>query len=111
MKIPQLHFLNLNLRSSGSIVQLSNVLLDLKAGLLGSRAEELKEDWKYKGRPPVVVQNLTQQRMLESIRSTGAKKTILVRTEKEKNQQARTRASVTSLAHLEMVIANMGTLR
>ena len=86
LKIPQLHFLNLNFRSSGSIVQLSNVLLDLKAGLLGSRAEELKEDWKYKGRPPVVVQNLSQQRMLENIRSTGAKKTILVRTEKEKIQ-------------------------
>lgn len=84
LKIPDIHFLNLNFRSSGSIVELSNILLELKAQLLGSRAEEPKEDWKYKGRPPVVVRNLSQPKMLESIQSTSAKKTILVRTEEEK---------------------------
>lgn len=84
LKIPDIHFLNLNFRSSGSIVELSNILLELKAKLLGSSAEEPKEDWKYKGRPPVVVRNLDQPTILESIRSTSAKKTILVRTEEEK---------------------------
>ncbi|RMD93234.1 MAG: hypothetical protein D6814_15910, partial [Calditrichaeota bacterium] len=84
LKIPDLCFLNLNFRSSGSIVELSNILLQLKAQLLGSRAEEQEEDWKYKGRPPIVVEGISQQKMLDSIHSTGARKTILVRTEREK---------------------------
>ncbi|MFQ6114126.1 MAG: UvrD-helicase domain-containing protein [bacterium] len=86
MKIPEFCFLSLNFRSSGSIVELSNTLLELKSALLGTRAEELKEDWKYKGRPPVVVKNLTEQTMLKNVHSTGAKKTILVRTEEEKHR-------------------------
>ncbi|MFQ5639372.1 MAG: UvrD-helicase domain-containing protein, partial [bacterium] len=86
MKIPEICFLSLNFRSSGSIVELSNMLLDLKSALLGSRAEESKEDWKYKGRPPVVVNNLTEQTMLKNVHSTSAKKTILVRTEQEKQR-------------------------
>jgi superfamily I DNA/RNA helicase/tetratricopeptide (TPR) repeat protein len=86
IKIPEICFLSLNFRSSGSIVELSNTLLELKSALLGSRTEELKEDWKYKGRPPVVVKNVTEQTMLKNVRSTGAKKTILVRTEEEKRR-------------------------
>ncbi|MFQ5631144.1 MAG: UvrD-helicase domain-containing protein, partial [bacterium] len=85
LPIPKIFYLNLNFRSSGSIVELSNILLDLKASLLGSRAEEQKEEWKYKGRPPVVVQNLNPPTMLDNIRRTGVRKTILVRTEEEKN--------------------------
>ncbi|MFQ5707823.1 MAG: UvrD-helicase domain-containing protein [bacterium] len=86
MKIPEIYFLSLNFRSSGSIVELSNTLLELKSALVGSSAEELKEDWKYKGRPPVVVKNVTEQTILQNVRSTGAKKTILVRTEEEKHR-------------------------
>lgn len=86
LKIPEIHFLNLNFRSSGSIVELSNILLELKSGLLGVRAEELMEDWKYKGRPPVVVRRVGEPEMLENVQSTGARRTILVRSEAEKNR-------------------------
>ena len=83
---PQLTFLNLNFRSSGSIVELANTLLELKGSLLGTSAEELKEDWKYKGRPPVVAFGLNEKEMIENIKGIGAKKTILVRNEEEKNK-------------------------
>ncbi len=83
---PQLTFLNLNFRSSGSIVELANTLLELKGSLLGTSAEELKEDWKYKGRPPVVAFGLNEKEMIENIKGIGAKKTILVRNEDEKNK-------------------------
>lgn len=86
LKTPELNFLSLNFRSSGSIVELSNTLLALKSALLGVRAEEPYEDWKYKGRPPVVVHNLSEAKMLEGIKKTGARKTILVRTEAEKDR-------------------------
>ncbi len=86
MKIPEIHFLNLNFRSSGSIVELSNLLLDLKSRLLGTRSEELIEDWKYKGRPPVVIKNLSEPEVLKSVQYTGARKTILVRSDTEKEQ-------------------------
>jgi len=89
LKIPQVSFLSLNFRSSGSIVELSNTLLDLKSTLLGSRSGESKEEWKYKGRPPVVVKGLAEHDMLKNVRSTGAKKTILVRTDKEKRHLQR----------------------
>ena len=83
---PQLTFLNLNFRSSGSIVELANTLLELKGRLLGTSAEELKEDWKYKGRPPVVAFGLNEKEMIENLKGIGAKKTILVRNEEEKNK-------------------------
>jgi len=86
---PEVMFLNLNFRSSGSIVELANTLLELKANLLGTSAEELKEDWKYKGRPPVIAHGITEKEMLENLSGIGAKKTILVRNEKEKEKLKR----------------------
>ncbi|MBU2447213.1 MAG: UvrD-helicase domain-containing protein [Bacteroidetes bacterium] len=86
---PEVMFLNLNFRSSGNIVELANTLLELKANLLGTSAEELKEDWKYKGRPPVIAHSITEKEMLENLRGIGAKKTILVRNEKEKEKLKR----------------------
>lgn len=84
LQTPDFHYLTLNFRSSGNIVELSNHLLDLKVRWIGSRSEEKREDWKYKGRPPVVVEGPGNQVMLENIRSTAATKTILVRSEQEK---------------------------
>ena len=86
ISVPGICFLRLNFRSSGSIVELSNILLELKSRLLGSHADEQTEDWKYKGRPPIVIRDIAEAQMLESIRSTGASKTILVRSENEKQR-------------------------
>ena len=86
IKVPEVRFLNLNFRSSGSIVELSNCLLDIKTNLLGLSSDELNEDWKFKSRPPVVVTGIKETDMIENLMTTGAKKTILVRTETEKNK-------------------------
>ena len=84
--VPELSYLMLNFRSSGSIVELSNILLELKEKYLGIKAEELKEEWRYKGRPVVVVSEINESDMLEMLKVAGAKRTILVRTEKEKKR-------------------------
>ncbi len=84
--VPELRSLTLNFRSSGSIVELANVLLELKEKYLGVKAEELKEDWKYKGRPVAVVSGIGEKEMLEIIGVAGAKRTLLVRNETEKER-------------------------
>ncbi|MCI0515331.1 UvrD-helicase domain-containing protein, partial [candidate division KSB1 bacterium] len=86
LKVPEIHFLNLNFRSSGSIVELSNTLLALKTQLLGVTAEESLEDWKFKGRPAVVIQKLSDERIFENVQRMGARQTILVRTQAEKTR-------------------------
>ncbi len=86
MSVPEMHYLNLNFRCSGSIVELSNVLLQLKAGLLGSKSEEKFEEWKFKGRPPVIVCDIKEPTMREHVQLTGARRTILVRHEQEKKR-------------------------
>ncbi|MBI2419002.1 MAG: UvrD-helicase domain-containing protein, partial [Ignavibacteriales bacterium] len=85
LKIPGINFLSLNFRSSGSIVELSNCLLDIKTELLGLSSDQLKEDWKFKSRPPVIIAGLPETKLINSLRTTGAGKTILVRTEDQKN--------------------------
>ncbi len=84
LKIPEINFLNLNFRSSGSIVELSNCLLEIKTELLGLSSDQLPEDWKFKNRPPVIVAGLPESEIINNLRTTGAGKTILVRTEEEK---------------------------
>jgi tetratricopeptide (TPR) repeat protein len=86
IKVPEVRFLNLNFRSSGSIVELSNSLLEIKTRLLGVSSDQLHEDWKFKSRPPMVVIGIKEPEMIESLTTTGAKKTILVRTETEKKK-------------------------
>ncbi len=84
LKIPEINFLSLNFRSSGSIVELSNCLLDIKTELLGLSSDQLPEDWKFKNRPPVIVAGISESVIINNLRATGAGKTILVRTEEEK---------------------------
>ena len=86
LSVPDLRLLTLNFRSSGNIVELSNHLLELKREFLGVRAEENKEDWKYKGRPPVVVSGVSETAMLDRVSRSGANRTILVRTDTEREQ-------------------------
>jgi|GEM_PF-595897 len=84
IKVPSLRFLNLNFRSSGSIVELSNCLLEIKTNLLGLSSDQQLEDWKYKSRPPMVVTGIKEAEMINNLKITGAKKTILVRSDYEK---------------------------
>lgn len=89
LEVPELRSLTLNFRSSGSIVELSNVLLELKGKYLGLKAEEVPEDWKFKGRPVAVIRGVEEPDMLEILRVAGARRTILARTEKEKKRLRR----------------------
>ncbi|MFH0736330.1 MAG: UvrD-helicase domain-containing protein [bacterium] len=84
LKIPEISFLNLNFRSSGSIVELSNCLLEIKTELLGLSSDQHQEDWKFKNRPPVIIAGMKESEIITNLRITGAGKTILVRTEEEK---------------------------
>ena len=86
LAVPELRLLTLNFRSSGSIVELSNRLLELKREFLGARAEEHKEDWKYKGRPPVVISGIGEAALLDRVQLSGANRTILVRTDTERER-------------------------
>jgi len=86
LDVPRLKSLTLNFRSSGSIVELSNVLLGFKEKYLGVKSDEVREDWKYKGRPVTVVSGVGEERMIEILKTAGARRTILVRTEDEKRR-------------------------
>lgn len=86
LSVPELRILTLNFRSSGNIVELSNRLLELKREFLGARAEEHKEEWKYKGRPPVVIAGIGEAALLDRVRLSGANRTILVRTDTERER-------------------------
>ena len=86
LPVPELRLLTLNFRSSGSIVELANRLLALKRDFLGVRSEESEEDWKYKGRPAVIVSGIGDAAMLESVKQAGANRTILVRSEEERER-------------------------
>ncbi len=86
LDVPELKHLTLNFRSSGSIVELSNILLGLKEKYLGIKSEELPEEWKYKGRPVTIVSGINENDMLEILNAAGAKRTILVRTETQKRR-------------------------
>jgi len=86
LNVPELRFLSLNFRSSGSIVELSNILLELKEKFLGIKSEESKEEWRYKGRPVAVVSGINESDMLEILKVAGAKRTIIVRNNTEKNR-------------------------
>lgn len=89
LPVPPLRALTLNFRSSGSVVELANALLSLRESLLGTSSELVREDWKYKGRPPAVVRGLAETGFLPLVRAAGAKRTLLVRTEEERSRLSR----------------------
>ncbi len=80
INVPDVHQLALNFRSTGSIVKLSNALLDLKQQLVGLAGYEQREDWKFNGRPPFVFAGIGQEAMLSSLGRIAAGSVILVRT-------------------------------
>ena len=77
--IPDVYPLSLNFRCVGSIVKLSNALLDLKQQLVGLSGTELREEWKFNGRPPFYLEGMAQKDILDSLQMKGAGRIILVR--------------------------------
>ncbi|MCU0288137.1 MAG: hypothetical protein MUF15_17290, partial [Acidobacteria bacterium] len=85
IEIPELKHLSFNFRSSGNIIELSNTLLELKEKYTERKVDESREKWKYKGRPVAVVTGIEVEGMLKILKAAGPERTILVRTEIEKN--------------------------
>ncbi len=83
--VPQVHPLTLNFRCVGSIVLLANALLTLKQQLLGVRSGEQLDDWKFMGRPPFLVEGISDEEFLRSMSITAADRTILTRTPAERD--------------------------
>jgi hypothetical protein len=76
---PEVRQLNLNFRCVGSIVRLANALLELKQALVGLAGTEVREDWKFQGKPPFLVAGIEEEEVLRRARIAGAGRIILVR--------------------------------
>lgn len=89
VQIPDVYQLNLNFRCVGNIVKLSNALLDLKQQLIGLSGSELREDWKFNGRPPFLLTGMSEKEILSRLHLTGAGQIILVRNKDEQRKLKR----------------------
>jgi hypothetical protein len=86
LPVPPVHRLSLNFRCVGSIVRLSNALLDLKAGLVGLTDTEMREEWKFGGRPPLLLAGLSEGEVLERIDFHAAGQAVLTRTAEDRDR-------------------------
>lgn len=91
--VPELLRLRMNFRSTGSIVRLANVLLDLKRQVVGVKKSESYEEWKFAGAPPVLIDGLEEERILHVLRMTGADRIILVRSREDREYLKKTLAT------------------
>ena len=83
LPVPEIRRLSLNFRCVGPIVRLANALLDLKASLVGLADTESREEWKFGGRPPVVLEHAAEETLLARLAERGAGQVILTRDAKE----------------------------
>jgi tetratricopeptide (TPR) repeat protein len=86
VQVPEVRLLNLNFRCVGNIVKLSNALLDLKAKLVGLQGTEVREKWKFNGRPPCLLYGLAEEDVLQRVGITGAGQVFLTRTASESSR-------------------------
>jgi tetratricopeptide (TPR) repeat protein len=89
LKVPQVQYLRLNFRCVGSVVRLANALLSLKQRLVGLGGSELREDWKFQGKPPFLVTHLAEAQMARYARPQGAGRIVLVRSDREQARAKR----------------------
>ena len=89
LPVPPVHRLSLNFRCVGSIVRLSNALLDLKADLVGLSDTETREEWKFAGKPPLLLADLAEEEVLSRIDTRGAGQVILTRTGESRDRLKR----------------------
>jgi tetratricopeptide (TPR) repeat protein len=80
LAVPPVRRLSLNFRCVGAVVRLSNALLDIKAGLMGLSDTEMRERWKFNGRPPVLLAGIEEEDLLPHIDFRGAGQVVLTRT-------------------------------
>jgi hypothetical protein len=83
--VPSVHHLTLNFRCVGSIVLLSNALLELKQRLLGIRSDERLDDWKFQGRPPFLIEKVSPDELIETLRAAAPDRVVLTRSDAERD--------------------------
>ena len=86
LPVPDVINLSINFRSVGNIVALANGLLALKRSLVGVTSGEIAERWMFRGRPPLVIDGVTERELLGTIRLSGAGQAVLVRTSAERDR-------------------------
>jgi tetratricopeptide (TPR) repeat protein len=86
LPVPPIHRLSLNFRCVGSIVRFSNALLDLKAALVGLSDAEMREEWKFNGRPPLLLAGIDEREALAHLEFRGAGQVILTRNADERDR-------------------------
>ena len=86
LPVPDVIDLSINFRSVGNIVALANGLLALKRALVGVTSGEIAERWMFRGRPPLVIDGVSEQELLGTIRLSGAGQAVLVRTPAERDR-------------------------
>ncbi|MFP4036274.1 MAG: UvrD-helicase domain-containing protein, partial [Desulfobacteraceae bacterium] len=86
IEVPEVRHLRLNFRCVGSIVRFANTLLDLKQELVGLSGSEMRETWKFNGRPPFLLAGMTEKEVLEQVGRMGAGRVILVRDAEEQQR-------------------------
>jgi tetratricopeptide (TPR) repeat protein len=83
--VPPVHHLTLNFRCVGSIVLLSNALLELKQRLLGIHSDERLDDWKFQGRPPFLIEGVSPDELIEALRITAPDRVVLTRSDADRD--------------------------
>lgn len=89
LPVPEVRRLGLNFRCVGSIVRLANALLELKQRLVGLADTEMREQWKFSGKPPVLVHGVSEEQVLAGVRPRAAGQALLVRGEAERDELKR----------------------
>ena len=86
LPVPEVVNLSVNFRSVGNIVALANELLSLKRSLVGLAGGEIAERWTFRGRPPLLVDGVSEPALLRTMRRAGAGQAVLVRTPAERDR-------------------------
>ena len=86
LRVPEVVNLSVNFRSVGNIVALANGLLSLKRSLVGLASGEIAERWTFRGRPPLLVDGVSEPELLLTMRQAGAGQVVLVRTPTERDR-------------------------
>ena len=83
---PEVIHLDLNFRCVGSIVALGNALLELKRRLVGLEGSEFREDWKFEGRPPLLIAGVAEEEVLARVDLRAPGRMIVARTPAEQRR-------------------------
>ncbi len=84
--VPDVIHLDLNFRCVGSIVALGNALLELKRRLVGLEGSEFREEWKFEGRPPLLISGVAEEAVLARVDLSAPGRMIIARTPAEQRR-------------------------